>query len=142
MTRRSNFLLLAIFQLWFIAYTHAEKADFGKPLEITGDGPVTSDEIHQTSTLTGNVILTQGTLVMRGGKIVYITTPDGYRFATLYAPAGGVATMRQKRDGGSDLWVEGEAADRITYDQKKKKLHRNVVFESESSPAHRYKGNR
>ncbi len=26
--------------------------------------------------------------------------------------------MRQKRDGGADLWMEGEAADRITYDQK------------------------
>jgi len=26
--------------------------------------------------------------------------------------------MRQKRDGGPDLWMEGEAADRIEYDQK------------------------
>ena len=69
-------------------------------------------------TCTGNVILTQGTLIMKGTKLVVTESPDGWDFYTLYAPNGGLATMRQKRDGGPDLWVEGEAANRITYDQK------------------------
>jgi lipopolysaccharide export system protein LptA len=29
-----------------------------------------------------------------------------------------MATFRQKRDGGKDLWIEGQAADRIEYDTK------------------------
>ncbi len=55
---------------------------------------------------------------MKGARLVHVTTPEGYDFFTLYAPPGGLATMRQKRDGGADLWMEGEAADRVTYDQK------------------------
>jgi lipopolysaccharide export system protein LptA len=76
------------------------------------------DDVKQVRTWTGNVILTQGTLIMKGIRLVVTTSPDGYDFATLYAPPGHLATMRQKRDGGPDLWMEGEAADKITYDQK------------------------
>jgi lipopolysaccharide export system protein LptA len=36
---------------------------------------------------------------------------------SLLAAPGGLATFRQKKDGGADLWVEGEA-ERIDYDDK------------------------
>ena len=109
-------LLLAL-QLLAAPGARAEKADSDKPIDIVSDHGV-DDDVKQVRTFTGNVILTQGTLVMKGDKLVVTTSPDGWEFATLYAPGGGLATMRQKRDGGPDLWMEGEAADRITYDQK------------------------
>jgi lipopolysaccharide export system protein LptA len=96
---------------------HAEKADSEKEIHVESD-KVAVDNVKQISTYTGNVILTQGTLIMKGVKLVVTTSPEGYDFATLYAVPGGLATMRQKRDGGPDLWMEGEAADRVTYDQK------------------------
>jgi lipopolysaccharide export system protein LptA len=110
------FLLIAS-QLFTAGLAHAEKADSDKKIDIECDNSV-NDDVKLIRTCTGNVILTQGTLIMKGTKLVVTETPDGWSFSTLYAPPGGLATMRQKRDGGPDLWMEGEAADRITYDQK------------------------
>ncbi len=109
------FLLIAL-QAFPLA-AHAEKADSDKEIDIRCDYSV-NDDVKMIRTCTGNVILTQGTLIMKGTKLVVTESPDGWDFYTLYAPNGGLATMRQKRDGGPDLWVEGEAANRITYDQK------------------------
>jgi lipopolysaccharide export system protein LptA len=111
------FVPLLLVALLVVGNAHAEKADFDKPYNVAADKLV-DDDVKQIRTWTGNVILTQGTLIMKGAKLVLTTSPDNYDFATLYAQAGGLATMRQKRDGGPDLWIEGEAADRITYDQK------------------------
>lgn len=103
-------LLAATFQ---IAY--AERADSTKKAEITADS-LAIDDVTQVRTLTGNVLLTRGTMVMKAGKAVMRTDPQGYNFVTFTASAGGLATFRQKRDGG-DFWVEGEA-ERIEYDDK------------------------
>jgi lipopolysaccharide export system protein LptA len=40
---------------------------------------------------------------MKGTKLIVTESPDGWQFATMYATPGGLATMRQKRDGGPDL---------------------------------------
>ena len=114
---RLFFCLLLVFQSLAVIEVHAEKADSDKPIDIISHH-VDVDNVKQVSTYSGEVVLTQGTLIMKGTKLVDVTSPDGWHFATLYAPPGGLATMRQKRDGGPDLWMEGEAADRITYDQK------------------------
>ena len=93
----------------------AEKADSNKPTEIFADS-AENDDVKQIRTLTGNVILTRGTLVMKAGTAVVRQDPQGYQFVTFTAAPGTVATFRQKRDGG-DLWIEGEA-ERIEYDNK------------------------
>lgn len=110
-------LLFIALQALMANHAFAEKGDSDKQIDITSLS-TQDDDVKQIRVFTGNVVLTQGTLVMKGQRLVVTTTPDGWQFATLYAPAGGLATMRQKRDGGPDLWMEGEAADRITYDQK------------------------
>ena len=106
------------FPLLFAGHVFAEKADSEKGIEIVAGLGCTVDSIKQSRVCNGPVTLTQGTLVMKGTKLVVETSPDGWEFSTLYAPANGKATVRQKRDGGPDLWMEGEAANRITYDQK------------------------
>jgi lipopolysaccharide export system protein LptA len=95
---------------------HAEKADSEKP-SVVESNQMTYDDVHQVNTFIGTVVMTRGTLVMKAEKVVVTTDPDGYQFATLYAGGGKLATFRQKRDGGPDLWIEGEA-DRIEYDGK------------------------
>jgi lipopolysaccharide export system protein LptA len=94
---------------------HAEKADSEKP-SVVDSNHMTYDDVRQVNTFTGDVVMTRGTLIMKAEKVVVTTDPDGYQFATLYAGPGKMATFRQKRDGGPDLWIEGEAADRIEYD--------------------------
>ncbi|WP_151449192.1 lipopolysaccharide transport periplasmic protein LptA [Lacisediminimonas profundi] len=95
----------------------AEKADQDKPTNVEAN-QMAYDDVKQINTFTGNVVLTRGSLVMNAEKMVVVQDPAGYQYATLYAPKGGFATFRQKRDGGPDLWMEAQAADRIEYDGK------------------------
>ena len=94
----------------------AERGDALKPISVKS---ATSEfnTVTQGGTAEGDVILTRGTLIMKAGKLNLVTNPEGYKFATLVAAPGALATFRQKRDGGPDLWVEGEA-ERIEYDDK------------------------
>jgi lipopolysaccharide export system protein LptA len=94
----------------------AEKADSDKPTKVDAD-QMTYDDIKQVNTFTGNVILTRGSLIMKASKVVVTQDPAGYQFATLTAAPGALASFRQKRDGGPNLWVEGQA-ERIVYDGK------------------------
>ena len=105
----------------------AERADRDKPTNVEAD-QMSYDESKQTNTFTGNVVLTRGTLLMRAEKLVIRQDAAGYQYATMYAPSGGLATFRQKRDGGKDMWIEGHAADRIEYDTKSEvaKLHKKA----------------
>jgi lipopolysaccharide export system protein LptA len=94
----------------------AERADSLKKIDILADSSV-MNMVNKGGTAEGNVVLTRGTLLMKSGKVTVTEDPQGYMFATLLAAPGALATFRQKRDGGADLWVEGEA-ERIEYDDK------------------------
>ena len=95
----------------------AERADRDKPTNGEANH-MAYDDVRQINTFTGNVVLTRGTLIMRAEKLVVVQDAAGYQYATLTAPKGGFATIRQKRDGGPNLWMEARAADRIEYDGK------------------------
>jgi lipopolysaccharide export system protein LptA len=94
----------------------AERADSLKQAAIEFD-QAHIDEVTQTRTLTGRVVLTRGTLTVKSDKAVLKESPEGYMLLTLTAAPGKLATFRQKRDGGPDLWVEGQAQ-RIEYDER------------------------
>jgi lipopolysaccharide export system protein LptA len=94
---------------------HAEKADTTQKAEITAES-FQHDDVKQVTTFTGNVLLTKGTLTLKGGKMILKTDPAGYQFATILPGPGGLTSFRQKRDGG-DFWVDGRA-ERIEYDNK------------------------
>jgi lipopolysaccharide export system protein LptA len=106
----SHSLLLALALLSCTTPAHAERADRNKPLHLESD-QVNIDSTNQISTFTGNVVLTQGTLVIRGNKIVVTQDKNGYKHGTA---TGNLANFRQKRDG-LDEYVEGYG-DRIEYD--------------------------
>ncbi|MCA1324093.1 lipopolysaccharide transport periplasmic protein LptA [Herbaspirillum sp. alder98] len=101
-------LLLAV-----CGVARAEKADTTKPTNIEADQMV-YDDVRQVKTFTGNVVLTRGTLLIKAGRVVLTTDQYGYEYAVLYAAPGALASFRQKRDGGPDLWIEGQA-ERIEY---------------------------
>jgi lipopolysaccharide export system protein LptA len=114
--KRFFLLSLLILSTAMTGEARAEKADSDKPTNVEAD-QMAYDDVKQINTFTGNVVLTRGTLVMRGGKLVVTQDPAGYQFATLSGVPGKLATFRQKRDGGPDLWIEGQA-ERIEYDGK------------------------
>jgi lipopolysaccharide export system protein LptA len=94
----------------------AEKADSLKQAVVNFDS-LDVDEVTQTRILTGNVVLTRGTLTMKSDKARVVEAADGYMMVTLTTLPGKMATFRQKKDGGTDLWVEGQAR-RIEYDER------------------------
>src|SRR5881296_301738 len=94
----------------------AEKADHDKPINYQADS---GDVNYQTKvgTLSGNVILTQGTLTIHADKIVFHQNPDSSVSAVAY---GNPVTFREKRDG-TDEYYEGYAQ-RADYDGQKRFL--------------------
>lgn len=109
-------LSLFVLNMLVTGFAYAEKADADKPTNIEAD-QMSYDDVRQVNVFTGNVLLTRGTLTMKAHKMVVTQDPAGYQYATLYAGQGKLASFRQKRDGGQDLWIEGEA-ERIEYDNK------------------------
>jgi lipopolysaccharide export system protein LptA len=111
-----SFALLLALGLTVAGGVHAEKADARQPTNIEADR-MEYDDVKQINTFIGNVRLTRGTLTMKGHKMVIRQDPAGYQYGTLYAAPGALASFRQKRDGGSNLWVEGYA-ERMEHDGK------------------------
>jgi lipopolysaccharide export system protein LptA len=88
------------------AVAHAEKADNNKPMNIESDA-LRYDDLKQTSVFTGRVVLTKGSIVIRGGVVAVRQDAQGYQFAVVTAESGQLAFFRQKREG-VDEFIEGE----------------------------------
>jgi lipopolysaccharide export system protein LptA len=93
----------------------AEKADQNKPMNVEADS-LRYDDVNQTSVFNGNVVITKGTILIRGGKVDVRQDPEGYQYGVVTAAPGKLAYYKQKRDG-VDEFIEGEA-DLIEYDGK------------------------
>lgn len=99
-----------------LTYAYAEKADSQKTAYINAEYYV-SDLKKNTTTLSGNVELTRGTLLVRSVRAITTEGADKSRNFSLFGEPGTQVFFRQKRDGGPDLWLEG-SADRVEYDDK------------------------
>ena len=89
---------------------HAERADRDKPMNIEADA-LRHDELKQTSVFTGNVVMTKGTIVLRGAQLDVRQDAQGYQHGVVKAEPGKRAFFRQKRDtapGAPEEFVEGE----------------------------------
>ncbi|KVC64537.1 lipopolysaccharide transport periplasmic protein LptA [Burkholderia stagnalis] len=94
---------------------HAEKADQGKPINVEADN-LTYDDLKQVTVATGNVVITKGTIVIKGDRVEVKQDPEGYQYATSYGSGKKHASFRQKREG-LDEYIDGDA-ERIDYDGK------------------------
>ena len=64
----------------------------------------------------GRVVLTKGTIQIRGAQIEVRQDPDGFQFGTVTGGPQALAFFRQKREGLEEF-IEGEA-ETIEYDSK------------------------
>ncbi len=110
----------------------AEKADRDKPMNIESDA-LRYDDIKQTSVFTGRVVLTKGTILIRGAQLDVRQDPQGYQYGIVIAEPGKLAFFRQKRDG-VDEFIEGEG-EVIEYDGKA-----DTVKFTKKAQLRRYKG--
>lgn len=109
-------VLATMVGLALVAPVRAEKADRTKPIDWSADaGDVNAQT--KAGTLTGNVIITQGTLTIHADKVLFHQNPDSSLSATAF---GNPVTFRQKRDD-VDEYYEG-FAQRGEYDGTKQLL--------------------
>jgi lipopolysaccharide export system protein LptA len=114
----------------------AEKADKNKPMNIESD-TLRYDDLKQTSIFTGNVVITKGSIVLRGAQVDVLQDPEGFQFGTAIEKDGKRAFFRQKRDtpkGEPEEWMEGEA-ETIYYDGKA-----DTVTFTKAAVLRRYRG--
>lgn len=109
-------LLLALSFLGFSGQALAEAADRDKPIDLEADS-VKVDDSKQISTYSGNVILTQGTLVIRADKLIVREDQGGFQHST---SLGNPTTFKQKMEGKNE-YMEG-SAQRIEYDGRMDKV--------------------
>ncbi|MCO6435202.1 lipopolysaccharide export system protein LptA [Nitrosomonas nitrosa] len=115
------FFVLLVGSLFFSGLLLAERADRNKPIHLEADSATVEDykrkDNFRQSIFTGNVILTQGTLVIRADKVILKEDLKGFRYATAY---GDLVSFKQKRDG-VDEYIEGWSQ-RVEYNDKTDKI--------------------
>ena len=95
----------------------SEEADRDKPIEIESD-TMTVDDAKSISIYKGDVIMTQGTLIIQASELTVREDSQGFQHSTA---TGKPTTFKQKRDG-VDEYIEGRA-ERIEYDGHMDKVH-------------------
>jgi lipopolysaccharide export system protein LptA len=113
--RSTVFAALLVLSAFLSGAVHAEKADRDKPMNIESDA-LRYDDLRQTSVFTGRVVLTKGTILIRGARLDVRQDPEGYQYGVVTAEPGKRAFYRQKREG-LDEFIEGEG-EVIEYDGK------------------------
>ncbi len=106
--RLAVWIALALFCL----PAQAERADRDAPTNIEAD-KLQYDEGKQTSVFTGNVVLTKGSILIRGDRLVLRQLSDSMQTAVV---TGKRATFQQKREGIDQL-ING-LANEIHYDTR------------------------
>lgn len=90
----------------------AERADRAQPMNAEADA-LRYDDARQLSVFTGNVVITKGSIVIRGDRVEVRQDAQGNQFGLVTGAAGNRAFFRQKREG-LDEHIEG-TADQIDY---------------------------
>ncbi len=115
MTVAAPFLMLVLTLL--SSTSHAERADHEQPMHLEAD-QLSIDDVNKISVFTGDVKLTQGTLVIRADKIVVTQIEANFKRGVA---TGQPASFRQKREGLNE-YAEG-FAERVEYDSKHSTVH-------------------
>ena len=93
-----------------------EKADRDKPTQLEANR-MSADDARRVSIFEGNVVMTKGTITLRGEKVVVRVDAEGFQHATV---TGTPVRFRQKTDpsqGRPGVWTEAEAL-RLEIDEK------------------------
>ena len=98
--------------VWCAGAALAENADRNLPLNAEADA-LRYDDARQTSVFTGNVVITKGTIIIRGNQVEVRQDAQGNQFGVVNGTPG---FFRQKREGVNEF-IEGTGL-RIDYDSK------------------------
>lgn len=98
----------------------AERSDRDKPTQLEANR-MSADDARKVSIFEGNVVLTKGTITLRGERVVVRTDTEGFQHATV---TGNPVRFRQKTDaaqGRPGVWTEAEAQ-RLEIDERNDRI--------------------
>lgn len=108
---------LLVFLIASIPTARAERADSFQPTVIRAIDSISS-LVDKVTTLTGNIEIQRGTLLIQAEHAVLTEDAQGYQHVVMTtSPGEKPVRFRQKRDGAQDQWMEGEAL-QVEYDEK------------------------
>jgi lipopolysaccharide export system protein LptA len=107
------FCTFCLLGLMAIGSAYAKEADRDKPINLEADR-VTLDDLKKVGVYQGNVILSQGTMLLRADRVEVSQGDNGIK--TVVA-TGNPVSFREKRDG-VDEYVEAYAQ-RVEFDNAK-----------------------
>jgi len=87
--------------------------DRDQPMNAEAD-ELRYDDVRKTNVFTGTVVITKGTIVIRGHRVEVRQDAAGNQFGVIESGPKHTAFFRQQRQGLNE-WIEGEAI-RINYD--------------------------
>ena len=105
----------------------ASQTNRNMPFVVEADR-ATYNDVQQTSTFDGTVILKQGNMTVESAHIETIIDPEGYQYATAKGGAKGLVHFRQQREGSNE-WLDAYGSELI-YDGKQNLilLRRNAIM--------------
>ncbi|MFW9595709.1 MAG: lipopolysaccharide transport periplasmic protein LptA [Macromonas sp.] len=106
---------VALATLMLTPLAHAERADRQQPMNIEADN-LRYDDTRQTSVFTGRVVVSKGSIAIRGQQLEVRQDAQGHQFGLVQGSTQQPAFFRQKRDGVNEF-IEGEAQ-RIEYNSQ------------------------
>ncbi len=95
------------------ALARAQQHDRDQPLNVVADS-LRYDDQQRISVFSGNVVMTKGSIVIRGARIELRQDKAGNQFGNVTGSSNAPAYFRQKREG-LDEFIEGESQT-IDYD--------------------------
>jgi len=113
-------ILLIITVITSVNISFALKTDKNQETKLSSDSGNFND-VDQEYILTGNVLITKGSIIVKGGKAVVIVDPEGYQQITVKGEATNPAFFAQQLDKPDPEFIEGYA-DIIIYEAKKDQL--------------------
>jgi len=109
-------ILILLLPIW-AGNAFANKSDQDKPLIVNAD-QVDVDDVKQSYQLSGDVLLIKGSMIAKGDKGTILVDPQGYQNIDLKGRLEAPASMRQRREGLADEFMQGVGRD-VSYDDKK-----------------------
>jgi len=113
-------ILLSLCCGFFSLSSVAEKADRDKALILNADS-VSIDDVDQRYVLKGDILLVKGSIVITGEDSVIQIDPEGYQAVQIKGTPELVASIRERRDGPAEEFMQGRGKE-ILYDDKKEVL--------------------
>ncbi|CAM3711341.1 lipopolysaccharide transport periplasmic protein LptA [Polynucleobacter brandtiae] len=97
---------LLILLSFSIPSAYAEKADQDKPIVLEAE-KVSVNDVQQIYDLEGEVLLTKGSILIKGEKGNIKVDPEGYEYVDVQGNTQSTASFRQRREGPTDEFMQG-----------------------------------